>query len=86
MSLPLGKMWVLGDLHYIGSTLYNCGKPDSAIDRNVKQDRLRRRVAMKKMSQQPEASFFPLVVGMLGLWAPSSLQVVRTTVNGMTVD
>ena len=36
MSLPLGKMWVLGDLYYIGSTLVShyCGKPDSVIDRN----------------------------------------------------
>ena len=53
------------------------------------QGRLRRTVVMKKMSQQPEAFFFLLVVGMLGLWAPSSLQVVQintTSLNGITVD
>ena len=70
----------------------SCGKPNSGIDKHVKQgiQRFTRTVSMT-MSQQPEPSFSTyFVVETLRLWAPSSLQVVRTnastaiTVNGMT--
>ena len=46
---------------------HNCGKPRSVVDKNVKHGRLRRTIVMKKISRQPEAIVFPLVVEMLGL-------------------